>query len=165
MRIRLRSNAARCMGKIRGPNLSRRLVRLQAGWYGESLFPGGIRAAPSEADRLRLWVLRWKGCEIRDGELTGVSPERRRLPLPAFSRLATQYSSRILVFLRSSANFLYKTSAKSNCAWGKLVRTQPSPSILQHVSKRDLNDHSSGEPKLRLQTSSRYVPLPHRKAC
>lgn len=49
--ILLRSRAARCMGKIKGPNVSNRRGRLHAGWYADRLCPGGRRAVPSEAER------------------------------------------------------------------------------------------------------------------
>lgn len=52
--MRLLSRAALWIGNMSGPNVSSNVVRLHAGWYGESRCPVGSREAPSDAERLRL---------------------------------------------------------------------------------------------------------------
>ena len=50
-------------------------MRLHAGWYGDSLWPGGINAAPSEAERFLVCRALWErpDLKLRAGEDTGVS--------------------------------------------------------------------------------------------
>ena len=64
------------MGKTRGPKVSKSFVKLHAGWNGDRRWPGGISAAPSEADLFLECPLPdggrmdWKAT---DGELRGES--------------------------------------------------------------------------------------------
>lgn len=57
IRILLRKSAARCIGNINGPKVSRRRGKLQAGWYADRLCPGGNSAVPSDAERFLAWLL------------------------------------------------------------------------------------------------------------
>ena len=97
---------------MRGPNLSRRLVKLQAGWYGESLCSGATSAAPSEAERFLLCPLRfWFGSDGKamPAELTGASSLGSWLGrLSGCGLLVSQYFSRMGVSLRFSASFLVR---------------------------------------------------------
>jgi len=116
--MRLRRSAARWMGKIRGPKVSSSEVRLHAGWNGDRRWPGGIKAAPSEADRFLVWPRRGPGrpdLKLRAGDDTGVSTI-------GFSGCGTdvslaplwsQYSSRSCVCFPSVANALDCTTAPS----------------------------------------------------
>jgi hypothetical protein len=49
--ILLRNSAARCIGNISGPKISRRCGRLHAGWCALNVCPAGSNTVPSEAER------------------------------------------------------------------------------------------------------------------
>lgn len=61
IRILFRKSAARCIGNIRGPNISSNRSKLHAGWYADRFCPGGSSAVPSDAERFLLWPLRGPG--------------------------------------------------------------------------------------------------------
>lgn len=104
------------MGKIKGPNVSSREVKLQAGWNGDSPWPGAIRAAPSEADRplacplpRPVWLL--LVLKLIEGERRGLwwywSPSSNGFgEIGSDAPFLAQYSSRISVCFRLTASLL-----------------------------------------------------------
>lgn len=111
--MRCRSSAALWMGKMSGPNLSRSFVRLQAGWYGDSLYSGGASEVPSDADRVRLWPLGARGGPegvsenvTREVGTVGVLGVRGSTRLSSSALVLIQYFSRRAVLPRSWASCL-----------------------------------------------------------
>jgi hypothetical protein len=117
--MRFRSSAARCMGNTKGPNLSSKLVKLQAGWYGDSLCSAGASEFPSEADRFLVCpFLVWSCCGCCAGGsenvtaagvvVMGVSPASGGGSGASLRALwASQYVSRSGVSERSLASLLH----------------------------------------------------------
>lgn len=117
IRIRFRRRAARCIGKIKGPKVSNNLGKLHAGWYADSLCPGGNSAAPSEAERFLPWVLilldvaRMDLYVVVAGESKGESGSGTGDRPCAL--LSSQKSSRISVFVVSKISSLFKVSRRT----------------------------------------------------
>jgi hypothetical protein len=90
--------------------VSSSVVRLHAGWYGESLWPGGRSAVPSEAERFLVWPFERTDWKLTDGDPSGASPEDGcccgSLPESVLGRFFSQYFSKTVVSFLSSANLL-----------------------------------------------------------
>lgn len=164
--MRFRSKAARWIGNISGPNLSRRLVRLHAGWYGDSLCSAGTKDAPSEADLFLVCVLR--SCEGRSavnvtaGELRGVSPVGTCFGSPLAALFASQYCCSKSVSLRSLTSLLSRVS--DMLLTSKLSLTRQCPLAALHASKRGPVAHSSGAQERQRQSCEHVSLPPPRKA-
>jgi hypothetical protein len=150
MRILFRNSAARCTGNIKGPKVSSRCVRLQAGWYADKICPGSSRAVPSDAERFLPWPLGLEGVVhvglslMLDGEssnesLSLLGEESRDL-------YSSQKFSSIFVFVPSTMSSL--TQSKSVTRHNHIIipSTLPFPSISPHASNSVPISHSSEEP-------------------
>lgn len=110
MRMRFRSKAARCMGNIKGPKVSRSFVKLQAGWKGDNLWPRGIKAAPSDCDLFLVCALPAGvdvGLKPTTGEANGVSLAAPSGEVASPALCSSQYFSSISVCFLSADSFLY----------------------------------------------------------